>query len=139
MTRWRLAAALLLLGGCATATPRSTQEAAEEPTEQVARPKAANPQARAYHHFAVAQLLARGGTLPEAIAELREAIALDPNTPALWTQLAQWLARTNAPAEALNAARKAVELDPSNQDAYITLAGAFTSLETRSGYSKLRR
>ena len=116
MTAWRLAAALLLLGGCATATPRPAEEATDAPAAPAARPRA-NAQAQAYHHFAVAQLIARSGTMPEAIAELRQAIALDPTTPALWTQLAQWLVRTNAPTEALDAARKAVELDPRNQDA----------------------
>ena len=68
----------------------------------------------AYYHFSVAQMHARAGRMPEAIAELREAIKRDPNTAALWTQLAQWLVAHQQPAEAFAAAQKAVELEPDN-------------------------
>ena len=75
---------------------------------------AADRLGESYYHFSVAQMHARAGRMPEAIAQLREAIKRDPKTAALWTQLAQWLARTNQPAEAITAAQKAVELEPDN-------------------------
>ena len=86
------------------------------------RPVAADRLGESYYHFSVAQMHARAGRMPEAIAEVRLAIQRDPKTAVLWTQLAQWLARTNQPTEAVAAAQKAVELEPENTAAYLTLA-----------------
>src|SRR4029453_16031993 len=113
-------AALLALPGCAS-MDASGPEA--EPPRLARQPVAASDStATAYYRFAVAQMYARAGRMPEAIAELRGAIESDPKTAALWVQLAQWLARSNQSAEAIAAAQRAVDLEPTSTAAHLTLA-----------------
>ena len=69
---------------------------------------------------------ARAGRLPEAIAELRQAIKDDPNTAALWIQLSQWLAPHQGRAGAIAAAQKAIALEPEQRvRPYLTLADLY--------------
>ena len=58
-----------------------------------ARPPGGQRQGEAYDHYVIAQMEARAGRMPQAIAQLREAIKLDPDTAVLWIQLSQWLIR----------------------------------------------
>jgi tetratricopeptide (TPR) repeat protein len=73
----------------------------------------------------IAQMESRAGRMPQAIAQLREAIKLDPNTAVLWIQLSQWLIRINDTAGAFTAAQKAVALEPNNAGAHMTMADLY--------------
>ena len=44
-------------------------------------------QGEAYDHFAIAQMEARAGRLPQAIAQMREAIKSDTHTALMWIKL----------------------------------------------------
>ena len=67
---------LLALPGCASMGASSPEAEAPRPARQTAT--ATDSTATAYYRFTVAQMYARAGRMPEAIAELRGAIESDP-------------------------------------------------------------
>jgi tetratricopeptide (TPR) repeat protein len=112
--------AAALASGCAATRSISRTSAADDTRRMTAAPP--TTAAQAYYHYSVAQLHAQGGRFKEAIAEVEQAIKLDPRSPYLWRDLAQWLARSDTPDQALAAARKAVELAPDQSSSHLTLA-----------------
>jgi predicted Zn-dependent protease len=64
----------------------------------------------------------QAGRFKDAVPYMRTAIKRDPNSAALWTQLAQLLMRADNLDEAVIAARKAVELAPDQVSTHMTLA-----------------
>src|SRR5580704_2555729 len=112
------------LAGCAT-TDSGQAESGPALAQPLPGRRAVGAQGEAYDHYVIAQMEARAGRLPQAIAQLREAIKADPNTATLWIQLSQWLIRSNDTAGAFTAAQKAIALEPDNPSAYMTLAGLY--------------
>ena len=83
---------------------------------------AADPRADAYYSYSVAQMYVQAGRFKDAVPFMKSAIKRDPNSAALWTQLAQLLTRADSTDEAVSAARKAVELAPDQVSTHMTLA-----------------
>src|SRR5712692_7740510 len=110
------------LSGCANFASGPAVEGGELASPPLRRAFLTDARAEAYQHFVVAQLKARAGQFPDAVAELREAIKYDPASAALWIQLSQWLARTNDVPQAQEAAQKAITLEPNNSEAHQALA-----------------
>ncbi|HEV3345994.1 MAG TPA: DciA family protein, partial [Methylomirabilota bacterium] len=93
------------LAGCASTGTIADSDASSstvEATPLVRRPIGA--QGEAYDHYVIAQMEARAGRLPQAIAQLREAIKTDPDSAVLWIQLSQWQVRMNDVTGAFTAA-----------------------------------
>ena len=125
-----LAGLLLALGAIAGCATTQTSEAEPTPvpkTITIVPPgrRAVGAQGEAYDHYVIAQMEARAGRMPQAIAQLREAIKFDPNTALLWIQLSQWLIRVNDTPGAFTAAQKAIALEPNNAGAHMTLADLY--------------
>ena len=125
MTRfWIVLSAALVLSGCASTGSMGASDDSGA-TAEAPPPRIRDSRAAGYYFYSVAQMHARSGRIPDAIASLRQAIDRDPDTAALWVQLSQWLARANEPAKAVEAANKAISLEPGNATPHLTLADIF--------------
>src|SRR6267378_926053 len=83
---------------------------------------AADPRSDAYYAYTVAQMYVQAGRFKDAVPYMKTAIKKDPDSAALWTQLAQLLMRADNVDEAVSAARRAVELAPDQVSTHMTLA-----------------
>jgi tetratricopeptide (TPR) repeat protein len=84
--------------------------------------------AESFRRIDVAAAAMRAGRRDEAAAELREAVALDPQSASLRTSYGFALASSGHFADAAVQFRKAVELDPANADAFGNLGGALLEM-----------
>jgi tetratricopeptide (TPR) repeat protein len=82
-----------------------------------------------YYYFTEAQIRLNRNRPLEAIGFLRQAAALDPQSPFLQRELAALLVRAGQPRAALQAIERARELDPRDPDTLIVLAGIRQMLE----------
>src|ERR1700687_1642298 len=121
---WMLLSAALVLSGCASTGSMGAADDSDA-TAEAPPPRIRDSRAAGYYFYSVAQMHARAGRVPDAIASLRQAIDRDPDTAALWVQLSQWLARANEPAKAVEAANKAISLEAGKGRAHFTLARIF--------------
>src|SRR5207249_3406015 len=106
------------LAGCASAGQPTITADDEIPRRVVP----VDPRSDAYYSYTVAQMYVQGGRFKDAVPYMRTAIKKDPNSAALWTQLAQLLMRADSLDEAVAAARRAVELAPDQVSTHTTLA-----------------
>jgi tetratricopeptide (TPR) repeat protein len=87
----------------------------------------------AYYHFMRSYASLRGSTeenqLDEAIAEIREALQVQPETVFLHTELARLQMRRGDMPAALQACQKALRLDPNYQPAYLVLGQIHANLQ----------
>ena len=111
--------AMELLGGALQAQGR-----VPEALEWYDRAKAARPGAASLRHNR-AQALGMLGRLEEALAELREAVRLDPQLHPAWTQLGSVLAAQGDLVEAERAYRRAIAIRPDHAGAHYNLALLF--------------
>ncbi|MEO6213148.1 MAG: tetratricopeptide repeat protein, partial [Vicinamibacterales bacterium] len=79
-------------------------------------------------YFLQARHLEGLGKVAEAIAALKQAIALSPDSAELQAELAGLYARQDRPVDALNTAEAAVKLDPDNREANRILGTIFAAL-----------
>src|SRR5215831_2501566 len=130
----------MALVGCASAMQPTISSDDEIPRRIVA----ADPRSDAYYSYTVAQMNVQAGRFKDAVPYMKAAIKKDPNSAALWTQLAQLLMRADNVDEAVTAARRAVELapdqvsiqlSPSSEEPYLTLARIYVE---QKQYDKAR-
>ena len=107
------------LAGCASISGSDADPAVSVSADAPPPRRAPSRSADRYYHYTVAQYEARQGRIQDAISELKQTIAEDPDTAMLWVQLSQWLLRTGDAPGALDAAKKAVALEPTSQPARI--------------------
>src|SRR5215472_4866644 len=107
----------MALVGCASAMQPTISSDDEIPRRIVA----ADPRSDAYYSYTVAQMNVQAGRFKDAVPYMKAAIKKDPNSAALWTQLAQLLMRADNVDEAVTAARRAVELAPDQVSTHLTL------------------
>src|SRR5262249_1198097 len=96
-----------LLAGCASVNQPTITSDDEIPRRVVAAP---DPRSDAYYSYTVAQMNVQAGRFKDAGPYMKAAIKKDPNSAALWTQLAQLLMRAHNVDEAVAAAPPAVQL-----------------------------
>ena len=82
----------------------------------------------ATYYFLLGRYLEGSGKVDEAIAALRQAIALDPSSAEPRAELAGLYARQDKGAEALAAADEALKVDPRNQEANRILGSVLAAL-----------
>ncbi len=88
----------------------------------------------ATYYFLLGRYLEGGGKIDEAIAALRQAIAIDPRSAEPRAELAGLYARQDKAADALAAAEDALKVDPRNQEANRILGSVLAALaEQRQG------
>ncbi len=85
----------------------------------------------ATYYFLLARYLEGSGKIDDAVAALRQAMALDPRSAEPRAELAGLYARQDKAAEALTAAEDALTVDPKNQEANRIL-GSVRSRPSRS-------
>src|SRR5262249_57709103 len=95
-------------GGGRMAQPPFTSDD-EIPRRVAAAP---DPRSDAYYSYTIAQMNVQAGRFKDAVPYMKAAIKKDPNSAALWTQLAQLLMRADNVDQAVTPARPAVELAP---------------------------
>lgn len=78
-------------------------------------------------HNSLGTSLARLGRPEEAAREFEAALAIDPNYPPAWRNLARWRGQTQGPVAEIDCLTRAVTLDPSFWDARRDLVRALTS------------
>ncbi|GIW72354.1 MAG: hypothetical protein KatS3mg102_1896 [Planctomycetota bacterium] len=88
-------------------------------------------QQAAFVHFRRAEVLERAARLPEAVAELREAVRLDPGDPGYRLKLAYLLLEQGAPQEALEHFLAAHDRDPEDLSAREGLVWSYLALGER--------
>src|SRR5258708_3552248 len=97
----------------ATQGPATQGLATQGPRDQ--GPRDQGPEATYY--FLLARYLEGSGKIDDAVAALRQAMALDPRSAEPRAELAGLYARQDKAAEALTAAEDALTVDPKNQEA----------------------
>jgi tetratricopeptide (TPR) repeat protein len=90
--------------------------------------QASSPAQDPAYHFLLARHLESTGRIPEAIAEMRRAIELDPKSAALRAELAGLYARQDKAVEALAAAEEALALNPDDREANRILGSIYAAL-----------
>src|SRR5687767_9470686 len=78
--------------------------------------------ARAYYHFSLGQQSRLAGEVDEALEEYRKAVAIDPASGELRSELARMLRESGRAPEALVEAEAAVRIEPSNPESHLVLA-----------------
>ncbi len=84
--------------------------------------------ADATYYFLLGRYLEGGGKIDEAVAALRQAIALEPSTAEPRAELAGLYARQDKAPEAVAAAEDALTVDPKNQEANRILGSVLAAL-----------
>lgn len=82
----------------------------------------------AAYYFLLAQHLEDEGKIDEAIAALKQALALEPKSAELRAELAGLYARQNRAVEALTTAEEALTFDPANREANRLIGSIYTAL-----------
>ena len=80
------------------------------------------------YYFLIARQLESEGKPEDAIAALKQALALEPKSAELRAELAGIYARQNRAAEALSAAEEALTFDPANREANRLLGSIYSAL-----------
>ncbi|HEY3383420.1 MAG TPA: tetratricopeptide repeat protein [Vicinamibacterales bacterium] len=86
------------------------------------------PNADAYYQFLLGRHFESEGDADAAIAAYKEAVRLDPKSPAIQAELGGAYARQNRVREAIDAADAALGLDPDNAEAHRVLGIVYASL-----------
>ena len=95
---------------------------------QAPAPAAADTSADAEYYFLLGRHLEGSGKLDEALAALKQAIALAPNNAEPRAELAAFYARQDKAAESLTAAEDALKIDPQNREANRVLGSVLAAL-----------
>jgi tetratricopeptide (TPR) repeat protein len=111
----RGALVLLLIGA---ACPRAEAQA----------PPIPQPDSSAAYYFLLGRHLESGGHIGDAIAALKQAIALAPTAAEPYSELAGLYARQNRALEAVEAAEAAITREPSNREANRILGSVYAAL-----------
>lgn len=82
----------------------------------------------AAYYFLVARHLEDEGKTEDAIAALKQALALEPESAEIRAELAGLYARQNRAVEALTTAEEALKFDPANREANRLLGSIYTAL-----------
>jgi len=102
-------------------TLAATPAAAQQPEPARADPDAA-------YYFLIARHLEGEGKVEEAIASLKKAMTLSPESAEIQAELAALYARQDRPVEALDTAEEALKRDPDNREANRILGLIFGAL-----------
>lgn len=117
---WLLACVTLALVTAATVATRRRNDLWRDPVTLWTDVVRKSPQrARAHHNLGWAY--ARAGRLPEAVAEFRQAVAIDPSQAKTYNSLGNAYQRLGRQDDAEAAYRRAMALDPKLPDAVINL------------------
>ena len=87
----------------------------------------------AAYYFLVARQLEDEGKTDEAIAALKQALALEPKSAELRAELAGLYARQNRAVDALTTAEEALKFDPANREANRLIGSIYTALAEQRG------
>ncbi len=93
----------------------------------VAAQPSSTPKAQAYYEFMMARRLESQEDLAGALDALKRALALDPASAELHSELAGFYARRNKGEAAVHAAAAALNLDPTNAEAHRVLGLVFSA------------
>ncbi|CAN5700848.1 tetratricopeptide repeat protein [soil metagenome] len=93
-----------------------------------ARQQPSRPNGDAAYYFLIARHLEGEGKVEEAIAALKQAMTLSPQSAEIQAELAALYARQDRPVEALNAAEEALKKDPGNREANRIVGMIFSAL-----------
>lgn len=108
--------------------PAATVAAAQTPVNPGARRPAPRPEGGPWYYFLLARHLENSGKVAEAIAALKQAMALAPESAELWAELAGVYARQDRPVDAVNAGEEALKRDANNVEANKILGTIFAAL-----------
>lgn len=122
----RLLPALIVLLWLAPAAVSAQQSSA--PPRRAAQPPAPQPSDGPWYYFLLARHLEGLGKVDDAVAALKQAMTLSPESAELWAELAGLYARNDRPVDALNAGEKALERDADNVEANRILGTIFAAL-----------
>lgn len=114
----------ICVGALSCASNRVKPES-QEKAEVRARPF--SPAFSAEEHFALAQAYITEGNTDLAIAEYRETLKFDPNSPLVYARLATEYLKKGMFSEAKEACKEALQRDPKFTDARLLLAGIYSS------------
>jgi tetratricopeptide (TPR) repeat protein len=85
-----------------------------------------NPdRAVSYYHYSLAKWNEDKGDLPKAISEMRTALKYNPNSSAIYLEMAGLMAKSGNSQEAIEYAQKAAELDPRDPGPHWLLANIY--------------
>lgn len=115
-------------GTAASASGRGVRTMPERPrTSATAEPTLDQRRARMHYQLAIDRM--RQDRNPEALAELLQAVRLDPADTRIRLALAEAYRRADRVVEAEQHLKAAVELDPNFHDAHLSLSGLYIQLE----------
>jgi tetratricopeptide (TPR) repeat protein len=101
------------------------------PVHAAATPQPTAPPETSQYYYVLSRHLEGEGRAEEAVAALKKAIELDPQSADLYAELAGMYARQDKALEALDSAEVALKRDPGNQDANLILGTVYAAFAER--------
>jgi tetratricopeptide (TPR) repeat protein len=111
-----------------SAAPVSDQSRPAAPAAAGQTRTAADPLAEAYYQFMLGRRLEDRGDVDHAIAAFARAIALDPSSAEIPTELAELYARQSRVREAIASAESALKINPDSSGAHRVLGSIYAGL-----------
>ncbi len=129
LPRFALSLALLLAcPGGMTAVQKDSGGQKNESRSATAEQTSAKRRAEAYYHFSLARNYEESGNFLNALDEYKKAIQQDPQSPALYIELANAYLRNRQLNNAIREAESAVRVDPESLEAHRLLGSIYYSI-----------